>query len=76
MDKCLSTKNGGDVAGLKTYCRVYVYRPLKVTDRLLCSGGNIWSPCPDLLTCCMNEPDPSKIYKPTPYWLKRAMEGK
>lgn len=52
----LSRKKGG-FADCKTYCRYWVRRPPIPSERLLCAGGELWSPCPDYETCSGNKPE-------------------
>ena len=50
---CLGKKYGGEVA-CRSYCTMYEAPPLLREVNLLCSGGGIWPPCPDLDLCRRN----------------------
>lgn len=51
----LSHKNGGSAMGVKTYCRLYYYRPVCILKSYLCIGDADCPPCPDLILCLWNE---------------------
>lgn len=63
LNKCLSAKHEGTVDDIRTYCRVYFYRPLKIKKQVLCSGCGFWPPCPDLNRCSKNKPDVRKVFR-------------
>jgi hypothetical protein len=51
----LAKRHGGEV-DVKTYCRIYRYRPWDLEPRLVCAGSEDWAPCPDFERCSANKP--------------------
>jgi hypothetical protein len=53
LDRILSYHFGGK-APIPSYCKMYNQRPSNIEESLLCTGGNIWVPCPDFPKCIKN----------------------
>lgn len=51
----LSARHGGETE-CRTYCRLFKYRPQRLAEQLLCSGGGDWEPCVDYIRCRLNRP--------------------
>jgi hypothetical protein len=59
----LSYREGG-LANVKSYCRCYLKRPLRLCNMCICSGGGCRPPCVDLFWCLgkpFKEKDPESF---------------
>lgn len=56
----LAAKHGGQAQLKRGYCRIFLTRPEFLSERLPCTGGGIWEPCPDRQLCEANRHRPQR----------------